>query len=855
MIEKVIKYFPDADLSGEIQESGDWIRPLKNDGTASSISYKVYHSAHGTIVYGHRFSTGEDFKITDDFSGDQFALTQAEHEIRENREEIAQVKKDIFRSVIKKLKGNIEREKATQYTKNKKIDPLHSLTPTKIIKHEYELAGKKKKIYITPEDTLIVGKSEGKTVTLQIIKPDGTKFFVPGSKPMNSYQIVNEVKSASQIYICEGYATAITIKKFKRTSTVINAFNMSNIKNVAEIMKKDNPNSSIVVCGERLANVEVRNFYNGLMQDHMVIIPQFKGDKGTDFNDLLNSEGEDEVKKQLGFQRLPETDMFPVPLGFTGNDFVVVSKRKNNIETFQNINKGNFQHIAPYSWFKSRFGIPNKDGDDKIMTSESWINASEAIIEECLNEGVYDASKTKTYGVFRDKEDLIFNNGSELYVINDDFKRVSKFDMKTKYFYAQRPTLYEGLDEAEPLNEEEKQLLLEAFDNAEFEEYQGGRKVLGWVVQGILAGVSKARAHMHILGERSTGKSFLYDFVISHLLPYNPTEMGGSCTEASFRQHAGSAALPFVADDIDASGPAGLLRIQAVTELHRVASFGDDRRVGRGDPSGTALSWLVRHAVLNTSIEHYLELDQDKDRFIMLHTKRVNKREVRKRRLATKEIMKKLGKNVGARFVKTVLMDAEKFLELYEENFELTSEREDITDHPARIFASVMAGYEIIAGRMKNRKAFMKDLNCATEPLEEADDSQSDFVYNVVNLIVPRDIVSEPQTIKQARWNPDTMDILRTKGLKVCDKGTYIDIQKSSKYLMNLYNKTYGIGRWYKDFKQASSSKRCVEKNLTRKLCRGGRSFRIYRFFAKDLLKDGIDKGSTESREVLPKAT
>lgn len=141
-------------------------------------------------------------------------------------------------------------------------------------------------------------------VSLQFIAADGAKIFLKNGEMKGCfYFIAAPDTNWDIIYICEGYATGATI--YEATSCpVIIAFTAGNLKAVAERVREKYTLATIIIAADNDRNTDgnpgvtaagkAAQAVNGT-----VIVPQFIDDKSNDFNDLKQTEGIAEVKKQL----------------------------------------------------------------------------------------------------------------------------------------------------------------------------------------------------------------------------------------------------------------------------------------------------------------------------------------------------------------------------------------------------------------------------------------------------------------------------------------------------------------------------------------------------------------------------
>lgn len=142
----------------------------------------------------------------------------------------------------------------------------------------------------------------GELCTLQFIKPDGTKRFLPDGGKKGRYF---KIPGAEAFCIVEGYATGATVHQ-ATGATVYVSFDAGNLKPVALTVRAKHPDSRITICADNDkwtdGNPGVTKAKKAAMEiNAKVIIPEFKNleDKSTDFNDLHLVEGSEAVKNQI----------------------------------------------------------------------------------------------------------------------------------------------------------------------------------------------------------------------------------------------------------------------------------------------------------------------------------------------------------------------------------------------------------------------------------------------------------------------------------------------------------------------------------------------------------------------------
>ncbi len=167
--------------------------------------------------------------------------------------------------------------------------------------------------------------------SLQTIKIDGSKRFYRGGAITGHYCVLGNQKESDIIFICEGYATALSIHLATNSKyCVVVAFNANNLLPVAKTFNRLYTDKSIVIAGDDDRFKESGN--KGLTICKKIknelgllfVIPKFDDEtKGTDFNDLHQQEGLAIVKKQVLVEQLlspQDIGKRSVPAGFSLTD-------------------------------------------------------------------------------------------------------------------------------------------------------------------------------------------------------------------------------------------------------------------------------------------------------------------------------------------------------------------------------------------------------------------------------------------------------------------------------------------------------------------------------------------------------
>ena len=142
-----------------------------------------------------------------------------------------------------------------------------------------------------------VWDSSGNVQSVQYISPSGEKRFLAGGKVYGGHFII-QGKPEKPLAICEGYATGASIH-LAYECTVYVAFAASNLPLVASAVRNQFPEKSILICGDNDEAGRNKGQEAAQKAQARLVLPTFTTETGTDFNDLHQSEGLQEVRRQL----------------------------------------------------------------------------------------------------------------------------------------------------------------------------------------------------------------------------------------------------------------------------------------------------------------------------------------------------------------------------------------------------------------------------------------------------------------------------------------------------------------------------------------------------------------------------
>jgi len=176
--------------------------------------------------------------------------------------------------------------------------------------------------YDRPRESALAG--------VQLIGPDGSKRFTPGTAKSGAACRLGLVVVGAPVLLCEGLATGLTIRAATgRRFPVYVAFDAGNLAPVAEILRALHADCPLLVCADddwqtkgNPGIAKAKAITKALPFAHMIypVFPAARGARDTDFNDLQACAGLDAVTRQ-----------FAAPLAHLGKLRVRPGERRRHV--------------------------------------------------------------------------------------------------------------------------------------------------------------------------------------------------------------------------------------------------------------------------------------------------------------------------------------------------------------------------------------------------------------------------------------------------------------------------------------------------------------------------------------------
>ena len=507
---------------------------------------------------------------------------------------------------------------------------------------------------------------------LQMIFEDGTKRFLKGQKVSRTFFFIGkEIDTEKPVCVCEGYATGATIH-LATGYPVFCAFSADNMVKVARALKRKYPEFKLLICGDNDRNTEGNPGLTAMEKaaksvNGIYVYPEFNGDEGTDFNDLMQQEDLSAVKEQI----LTALDPSPMPteLGknktshqYTRQDNNEKSKKERNthfmflplgfdnkthffyvndsysVVSINSYSETEILKLAPLSYWEGLYA--NDSG--KLKVSE----IKDDLIRMIHKKGLFDKSKVRATGVWIDRCHVVVNTGTKLYV---NGRLTGYNDFKSAFIYIRSIFKIDYNPGRKPLSKEDGHLLVDICKEFHWENNRSAYLLAGWIAIARIAGALKIRPHIWLTGGSGTGKSTVMNDLIEPCLGFKGSRLffqGGS-TEAGIRQTVSHNAIPIIFDEFETNDEQTKLRYLAIIELFRQSWSSTGGKIAKGTAEGKALDFDLSFAVLVSSIRVMIQNDADLSRFSICELKPHGNDEVHWEALEQK--LNKLDEDFGER--------------------------------------------------------------------------------------------------------------------------------------------------------------------------------------------------------------
>lgn len=471
------------------------------------------------------------------------------------------------------------------------------------------------------------------------------KDYLTDGRKLGCYCPIGKIdKDTHTILVAEGYATGATLHELTGFPVMV-AFDAGNLAEVAKMLRDKLPGARIVICADNDAftrKPDGRKWNPGVEAANkaakevagVVATPKFANDEGqpTDWNDLAIREGADVVKAQFEAllnpppapPKLPpekadrdgvaddeiESSGYFSVLGYDHGNYYIFQHEKRQIMV---CTKGDFGEpglieLAPVNWWEMNFPL-DKGGIDKRMAM-NWL------VRLAASRGIYDTSRIRGRGAWRDAGRMVYHHGSHL-TVDGQPTQVTK--ISSRYVYELDRSLPEPA--ATAMEADEGEMLLEIAGRFRWSMPASAALLAGWVALAPLCGALKWRPHIWLTGGAGCGKSTVLNDFVHTLMAGCDVFAQGNSSEAGIRQTLKADALPVLFDESERNNDRERARVDGVLALIRQASTDSQAQTLKGTAGGESMSFHVRSMFCLASIQVGLQHQADVERLAVLSLK------------------------------------------------------------------------------------------------------------------------------------------------------------------------------------------------------------------------------------------
>lgn len=478
-------------------------------------------------------------------------------------------------------------------------------------------------------------RKDGELVGLQFIQADGSKRFLTGcAKEGSFFSIAKRSDSLDRIVICEGYATACSLRDALGVP-VIAAFDAGNLKPVAKAIRKRYPDAAIVIAGDSdqwterpdgtpwNPGVEKAQQAAVAIGGARVIVPQVPADdseRRTDWNDIASTDGLDAIRSAFDAPEeppMPNPDEPPMddypawedpletvrPLGHNRGVYYFFPRAAGQIVALSSTGMSKIQNLymlAPRPFWESHYGGPD------ISDSKICAFASAHLVDACHQKGIFEPESTRGVGAWIDRGRVVVNTGDAVVC---DGQSVHPAEFRGEAVYESGPRVIDLGHE--PMRNREAVRLREVCRRLNWKRSMYADLLAGWLVVAPVGGALGWRPHIWITGRSGAGKSTVLEEIVCQVLGAIAIRRDGGTTEAGVRKALGSSGRPFILDEAESETAQDRTQMERIIFLARRASSG-------GVVENFNASFQARSCFCFSAINPRIEQNADKGRITQL---------------------------------------------------------------------------------------------------------------------------------------------------------------------------------------------------------------------------------------------
>lgn len=245
-----------------------------------------------------------------------------------------------------------------------------------------------------------------------------------------------------------------------------------------------------------------------------------------------------------------------------------------------------------------------------------WDLASNNLMRECENRGIFSSSYVRGRGVWIDGNKTVVHLGDSLMV---DSAEIGLDDIKTRYIYETRKSI--SMPSLSPLSESESSQFIDICEMLQWEVPSVGKLFASWAFLAPICGILDWRPHAWITGAAGAGKSWVLNKLLNPMLGENVVYALGGSTSAGIVQQLASDALPIVIEEAEGDNIKQKQYIEDMLTIARQSSSETGASIYRGTTTGKSINYTLKSMFMFNSISVGLRHHADESRVTIMSLK------------------------------------------------------------------------------------------------------------------------------------------------------------------------------------------------------------------------------------------
>lgn len=340
--------------------------------------------------------------------------------------------------------------------------------------------------------------------------------------------------------------------------------------------------------------------------------------QGENIEELLNPPNEPDSTHFIDDLKLP----FDI-VGTSGSDIIFYCHGSNRVEKYK----------ASALTKNALMTLADREMWGKYYTKEGGGIAWEAAINDVIRRAdltpVFDFTKVRGAGAWKDGNDIVINTGEYL-LVNQEKKELH--ERVGEYVYEKKGYIPYRINN--PLETENAKTLIKVLTEISWTNKVAPYALAGWIALSPWGGLLRWRPHVWIIGPSGSGKSTVIEKVIG---PFIVNEFGvrgdGLSTASGMRQKLANSSLPMVGDEFESDNPKEADNINHILKMFRSSSSGTEgAAILMGTADGQGQRFVVQSMALFASIGAAIKHGADLNRFTICELATPRKKMINERK-------------------------------------------------------------------------------------------------------------------------------------------------------------------------------------------------------------------------------